>query len=357
MVLWTLLAIVAGCSGKDDSNPGEESDADTDTDSDGDSDGDTDADTDTDTDTTDPEWEDDCPPSTAWIGDESWTGTVHANTEAVYCGAFDEERTLEQEMAAKMLVKIPRGTYKVPADAGKKYELSFPVCTKTVNTTLEPQVIKNPGTADVTVNPWSGVDYTYIHMFQPLVLPTKDASPWWFEPTFVLVGKTGATPDVLELDGGPKGTDGSGADFYVYADGKDYFDITTVNAKTCMDPSWTKNTHTVDFDGGNIILELWLGENTTQTAPGMFTKAYGNIDGDAFDSRDYFQLIYRPTHHHFQRNFAVLFDAPLGKACGIKIEDVDPIDAEPTAVVHTINCDLSNIEERSVTAETIEIEK
>jgi hypothetical protein len=356
MVLWTLLAIAAGCSGNDDSNPGGDSDADTDTDTDSDTDSDADADTDVDTDTNDPAWEY-CPPSTAWIGDESWTGTVTANTEAVYCGAFDEERTLEQELAAKMLVKIPRGTYKVPADASKKNAMSFPVCTKTANSSLQPQVIANPGTADVAVNPWGGVAYTYVHALQPLTVPL-DKSSWWFEPTYVLVGKKGAVPNVLELNGGPNNLDGSGIDFYVYADGMNYYDVTSVHAKTCMDSTWTKNTHTIEFDGGNVILELWLGENTTQTAPGIFKHAYGFLDdGGAFDSDDYFQLIYRPTHHHFQRNFAVLFDAPLGKACGLKIEDVDPIDAEPTAVVHTINCDLSNIDELAVTAETIEIDK
>jgi hypothetical protein len=164
---------------------------------------------------------------------------------------------------------------------------------------------------------------------------------------------------VLELDGGPAELDGSQIDLYVYADGMNYYDVTTVHAKTCDDPTWTLNTHTVEFDGGNIILELRLGENTTQTAPGMFEHAYGYFDGGAFDSDDYFQLIYRPTHHHFQRNFAVIFDAPIGKVCGLKIEDIDAIDddTKPTAVVHTINCDLSNIEERAVTAETMEIEK
>ena len=355
MVLWTLLAFALGCSGKDDST-GDESDADTDTDTDGDTDGDTDSDTDADTDTTDPEWEY-CPPSTQWIGDESWTGTITATRDADYCGAFDEERTLEQELAAKMLVKIPYGTYKVPAADGKKYELSLPVCTKTKPSSFQPQVIAKPGLATVAVNPFGGVDYIYGDLSQPLTVPL-DKSSWWFQAKYVLVGKPkGSTPGVLTLDGGPNELDGSGIDLYVYADGMNYYDVTTVHAKTCMDPTWTKNTHRIEFDGGNVDLELWLGQNTTQTAPGMFTKALGFIDGDAFDSRDYFQLIYRPDHHHFGRHFAVLFDSPLGKACGLKIEDVDALDNEPTAVVHTINCDLSNIEERKVTAETFEVDK
>jgi hypothetical protein len=92
-------------------------------------------------------------------------------------------------MAAKMLVKIPYGTYKVPAVDGKKYELSFPLCTKTKNTGLQPQVIENPGSALVTVNPFGGVDYVNGTLLQPLVLPDKDASPWWLYAKYVLVGK------------------------------------------------------------------------------------------------------------------------------------------------------------------------
>ncbi len=313
-MVWTLLAIVAGCSDKGDDSRGDaDADTDADSDTDTDSDSDADADTDSDTDTTDPDWEY-CPPSTAWIGDETWTGTITATTEAMYCGAFDEERTLEQELEAKMLVKIPRGTYKVPIAEGK-YELSLPVCTKTANSSLQPQVVAKPGTAEVSVNPWSGTEYITVNSLQPLVLPL-DATPWWFQPSYLLVGKKGATPDVLTLDGGPNSSTGAGIALYVYADGKDQYDVTTVQAKTCRDATWTKNTHEITFEGGNIVLELWLGENTTQTAPGMFTRAYGYLDdGGSFDSTDYFQLIYRPDHHHFGRHFAVLFDSPIGKAC------------------------------------------
>jgi hypothetical protein len=355
MVLWTLLAIVPGCSDKDDSGPAAEADADTDTDADGDTDADTDSDTDVDTDTTDPEWEY-CPPSTAWVGDESWTGTVTATRDAVYCSAFDEERTLEQELAAKMYVKIPRGTYKVPVETGK-YELSVPVCTKTATGANQPQVIEKSGIANVAVNPWGGHDYITVSGVQPLVLPL-DGSPWWFEPEFLLVAKKGGVPNVLTLDGGPNLADGSSVGLWVYADGKDRYDVTTVQAKTCMDETWTKNEHRVEFDGGNIDLELWLGQNTTQTAPGMFTEALGFFDGGAFNSRDYFQLIYRPDHHHLKRHFAVLFDSPIAGACGLRIEEIDAIDKEePTAIVHTMNCDLSIIEEREVYKETFEVDK
>jgi hypothetical protein len=166
-MVWTLLAIVAGCSDKGD-DPSGEADADTDADTDSDTDGDTDADTDadSDTDTTDPEWEH-CPPSTYWMGDDAWNGTVQVTTEAEYCGAFDEERTLEQELEAKMLVKIPRGTYKVPVAAGKKYELSLPVCTKTANPKEQPQVIAKPGLADVSITSFSGTDYIYVEARTP----------------------------------------------------------------------------------------------------------------------------------------------------------------------------------------------
>jgi hypothetical protein len=357
-MIWTMWMLAVGCSdkvgaGDDEADGDTDADADTDSDADGDTDSDTDADADTDT--VDPAWAF-CPPSTAWIGDESWTGTLAVTTGAEYCGAFDEERTLEQELAAKMLVKIVRGTYPVPVETGKDYALSLPVCMKTANPNLQPQFIAKPGTAEVDINTFSGTDYVRVAGLQPLALPT--AEPWWFQPTFVLVAKVkGEVPDVLTLDGGPMGFSGVSAALSVYADGMDQYDVTTVQAKICEDPTWTTNEHTVTFDGGNIKLVLRLGQNTTQTAPGMFTEAFGNIDGGAFNSDEYFQLVYRPTHHHFGRNFAVLFDSPINGACGIKIEGVDALENEPTAVVHTIDCDLTEIEEREVTDETFEVEK
>lgn len=57
--------------------------------------------------------------------------------------------------------------------------------------------------------------------------------------------------------------------------------------------------------------------------------------------------------------FAVFFDEPIGGACGLKVLEVVPAYSEPTPEptpdqtlpqLSTIECDLTNIAERTVTA-------
>jgi hypothetical protein len=76
------------------------------------------------------------------------------------------------------------------------------------------------------------------------------------------------------------------------------------------------------------------------------------LDGEAFEQEDYFKLVYRPGHHHYSRHFAVLFDAPLAGACGLRVEDVNDLDGDLTARVSTVDCALEPIETRDVSAET-----
>jgi hypothetical protein len=108
----------------------------------------------------------------------------------------------------------------------------------------------------------------------------------------------------------------------------------------------------VDFEGGDLTLELRMGESVAATEPAAFVRASGTLDGQGFEQDDYWKLIYNPSHHHFSRNFAVLFDAPIGSACGLKVVGVDPWGDPPPAQVHTIDCELGAIEERALNSES-----
>jgi hypothetical protein len=46
---------------------------------------------------------------------------------AVYCGSFDESRTLTEELEMKALLKMVPGTYKIPSSGGE-YEFRMPFC-------------------------------------------------------------------------------------------------------------------------------------------------------------------------------------------------------------------------------------
>ena len=90
------------------------------------------------------------------------------------------------------------------------------------------------------------------------------------------------------------------------------------------------------------------------TEPAAFVRASGSLDGQSFEQADYWKLIYNPSHHHFSRDFAVLFDAPIGSACGLKATEVDPWGDAPPAQVHTIDCELGEIDERLLSSESYE---
>ena len=100
------------------------------------------------------------------------------------------------------------------------------------------------------------------------------------------------------------------------------------------------------------MLDLHIGQSMASTEPGAFVHAEGSLDGQDFAQDDYFSLIYRPAHHHFQRNFAVIFDTPIGEACALRVEGIDPYATEPTAAVATAGCDLAVIQALTVTGES-----
>jgi hypothetical protein len=337
--------LLAGCS---DGTTTTTDSGETDVDTDVDTDTDTDADSDTDSDIDDPAWEH-CPDSTVYTGDDSWSGTLAVTSDALYCGGFNEERTLEAEQIYKAQMRLVPGEYAVPASDGE-HSLALPVCTL-VGSGVPGPTMNGAGDTSVTLQSWSGTTYTYLVGSQPLVDPLDAA--FTLQHALVLYGDEGSDPEILTANGeGPDPNTGAGVGFYLYPEGGSQYDADAINFYSCNDATWTPESHWVEFDGGDITLDLLLGENTVQTAPGSFARAAGTLDGESFEITNYFQLFYRPDHHHFGRHFAVLFDAPIGQVCALRIEQVDPLEGPPTAIVSTAECDLTVIEVRETTDET-----
>ena len=115
---------------------------------------------------------------------------------------------------------------------------------------------------------------------------------------------------------------------------------------SCVFEGTTLNRHTIVFRGGEAVLDLRLGVSMAGTEPGIFYHANGTLDGTAFTQDAYRELVYNPAHHHFTRNFAVLFDAPIGTACGLRVDGFDPYTL--AATVHTIDCQLQPVEAREL---------
>ncbi len=345
-----LLLLLACADGSKDTAPADtDIDTDTDTDTDADTDADTDTDTDTDTDA-DPDWAH-CPDATAWVGDPTWIGAVEADG-ATYCSAPNESRTLEQEVAAKAKLRIPDGTYAVPTVDGV-YGLTLPVCTLLPDGPTWSAAMAGDGTTDVSPNTYGTTTYTYVSGSQPLLAETQEGTDQYtLAHTLVLVGPADDVPAPLVLDGGEAdASTGASGVFTLYPSAGSPYDVEAMTFGPCAEDAWTRNVHTVTFDGGQIELELWMGLNLIETAPSTFVRATGTLDGTAFEVTDYFRLIYRPDHHHFGRHFAVYFDAPIGDVCALRIEGVDGQVGTTTAEVSTADCGLAVTGTRTVTAE------
>ncbi len=355
-VLASLLAIApgTGCDQRTQISDGD-TQADTDTDTDADTDADADADTADPLGTgpyTDSSLWTHCPGSDAYLGDSAWEGSLVATVNAVYCGAFDEQRSLEQELTDKALLKVVEGSYPLPTQEAD-YDLSLPLCTLRAQPPEQPEMA---GTGHTTVSPqvWSDTTYTYLEGSQPMASP--DGTEWTLEHIMLMVGEVDAVPDPIVLDGATRDeSSGSGADLVLFQEGASSLDVDAISFQACLDESWSLNVHGFQFDGGQVELDLYLGENVVVTAPGAFTRAQGTFRGVSFDQQDYFHLVYRPEHHHYGRHFAVLFDEPIDDVCALRIENVDTQPGNGSTTLATADCDLQVIEYLDMTAETFEV--
>jgi hypothetical protein len=367
-VLWLLAALAgAGCSGDDDDSgvPGDDDDSglpgDDDTSADDDDAGDDDAGDDDTSPDDDDAGDDDsaavgelwtwCPGADVYVGLSTWTQSVEVSSGALYCASFSEFRTLEEEPSFKALLRVVPGTYPLPGEDGLA-TLGLPVCFQ-LPPGEEPPLQGGAGNVHSTHNVWQDTTY-YSHLLeQPL--ETASGVAWWLSAVIRLESDTpGQSPPALVLDGsGGAPYGGPGAEFSLCPD-----DPQSCNDGrrflACNPSEYALQRHRVTFDGGDLSFDVRMGVSMAATEPAAFVSASGTLDGESFAQSDYWKLIYNPTHHHFSRDFAVLFDSPIAGACGLKATDLDPWGDAPPARVHTIDCDLGELSERSVSAEVFE---
>ena len=275
-----------------------------------------------------------CPTASAYVGDD-WAWTVPVASTALYCGMFNETRTLEQELAAKVQLQFIQGTYAVPSATGT-VPLTLPLCARFLTAGAQP-VLAGVGAAQVSVNPGS----ISITLTQPMLANGGDA---WQLQGYIYSPTTTAGPTAT-IDGA---YDGGGAPvssvMLCKGDCTTYVDQRRISS--CAFEGTTLNRHTLVFDGGSAILDVRIGVTMAGTEPGIFWHAEGVLDGVAFTVDDYWRLVYNPAHHHFTRNFAVLFDSPIGAACGLRVDGFDPYTL--AATVSTVACDLTKLQARAL---------
>lgn len=280
-----------------------------------------------------------CPSAQDYSADPGWTHELEVSDDAVYCAAFDENRTLKEELAAKALLRVAPGSYRLPGAASAG--LGLPVCLK-LGASAAPVAAQadavryESSTLETTTSHQYYFDQTVPDPDRRLTIGLRVAAPSADTPRFRL---DGAAPS-------PFDETVPSASFWL-CQGLEpcMFDRAF---DSCSHAESTLNRHDVELDTGSISLELRIGESFASTEPGAFVRASGSFRGQAFDQRDYFKLIYRPAHHHFERFFAVLFDEPIDGACGVEIDALEPFDDLSPDQAFTVDCELNQLEPLTV---------
>jgi hypothetical protein len=286
-----------------------------------------------------------CPKAEDYVGDPSWSATVEVTEDALYCAVFDESKTFEETLATKAQLRFIPGTYKVPAAAATG-PFSLPHCLRFVEDGKQPTQ-KGAGELKAEFPEFMGeVSYNFQY-----AQPMEAAGVGWFSEVRFNGPWEPSSPKPISVAG--KFTDASAThavDYYLCqgADCANASDRRFFNSCTAEGAA-TEHTHTITFQGGDIKLVLRIGGSFASTEPGAFVSGSGKLDGTAFTQTSYWKLVYVPEHHHFTRHFVVLFDQPIGSACGLKVEHVlsDTLDA----AVNLVDCSLKNLEARTVLSE------
>lgn len=279
-------------------------------------------------------------PNVAVPSDESWPLVLNATPEATYCAMFNETRTLTEELAAKVQLRIAPGMHRVPSSDTEPFAL--PACIRDSNGVAG----VTTGKVAVQTLPGEGTT-THSLRFDQALNGDARRLELTLEQTF-----EDGTDVQFVLDG----VENEGFDSY---QGMDLCDVDgdyclpSIMFTSCNYASGELNTHTVEFEGGQVTLDLRIGETFAGTEPGAFVEARGSYAGQSFTQDDYFKLVYHPAHHHFERAFVVLFDAPRGDVCGIEVSGLEPFGDDIPDQAFTVDCELGHLSELAVTSHTL----
>lgn len=295
-----------------------------------------------------------CPASSTFVGDAGWPQPLIVTDDAVYCARFDESRTLREELDAKSMLRVVAGTYRLPR-APTSGAFSLPLCI------WQPGVVpllEGTGTLTHAADTFGSTTYhrsTFEHPLSSGVLSGDVSFP----------REGAATADVV-LDGRPISFFGEedSFGFRVCPDEGECYNRDARTFDSCTYATVEPTLHHLVLDDGGeeveVHFDLRIGQSPASTEPGAFTRAHGTFGGTAFDQDvavdrdDYFRLVYNPEHHHFQRDFAVLFDAPIDGVCGIEVANLEPFDDYTADEAYAVGCDLTRIRELDVVSHTME---
>lgn len=260
---------------------------------------------------------DPCPGPEAYIGDGGWGGVLEVGPEQCFLAASIEGRPLEEMYRTQAIMRIPAGTYSVPIEVGA-YPMRLPTCVQRFDPT---DIFTLGDVGELTVQRYG--EYVELSLWQYVY--DELGREWRMR-----VAMSGEGTN-LHVDMG-----------YIIDYSPSYY--MSDNAF----PYYERWRHTVVFEGGELTSDFFAAWGGTPSS-GLLVRASGTLDGVAFEQADYWKLVNNHDHHFFGADWAVIFDEPIGGACGLRVDDGNPIGSMVMydLAVHTIDCDLQYIQERA----------
>jgi hypothetical protein len=275
-----------------------------------------------------------CPTAEAYAEQPAWPHPLAVTEDAVYCVTFSEAWTLKEALAAKGLLRVAPGTFRLPGAA--QPALGLPLCLRASEDATPVGVTS--GTATYETDTRDGKTFASYQFEQPV----EGWPGGRLSTTLDSWAPEGQVP-AFRLDGGENdATVATWHNFFWCPEGADcaprHFDSCTYERTAAH-----QQAVTLGGGAGAVTFELRLGSSPAGTEPGAFVRAHGTFRGRSFDQRSYWRLVYSPGHHHFVRNFAVLFDEPIDGACGLQAEGLRAGGVRPVQA-HTVTCSLDLID-------------
>lgn len=275
-----------------------------------------------------------CPPPSAFVGDAAWGGRLVVG-DALYCAYPRQFNTLAEAAALKDRARVVSGEYPFPlAAAGAPYRL--PACVERAPGAPEPSALV-AGT--VSAERRQNFDDPSERYYVSGELPRADGTA----PRFRVDFRTAVEQPRLEIGG--VSTDFSALSLTRCA---------TPGCDTASDVryypcTFASNTcDEVDFTGGTLKVDQYHWAGAVGAGFAAPVRVRGALDGTTFDLSSYTQLTLSFGHHAFSRGLRVMFDAPIGGACGLEVEEI----AEGASTeVHLLDCAGVRLSSRARTAE------
>ena len=273
-----------------------------------------------------------------------WDGALTISEDTLFCGESREDRSLDEEQAAKVQLRLMASALDFPIEGGAGV-ITLPACAAFAP---DEEGLQSSGEGVLNMVPVTYGAESFFNLFieQPMVGP--DGTAWTLR---VAMSGTG-NPEQLDLHGDYGGPfmDPQISVTLCLGDCADYTDQRLLGS--CTFEGVKDQRHDLTFEGGELGLTLRIGDSFASTEPAILLKAEGTLNGEPFTQTDYWSLVYNPEHHHFSRDARVWLNPPVGEVCALEALGFDPWGEDPATTVRALGCDGGLLSELPLTGET-----